>query len=498
MVTEIELKLLVSGDVVTQIEQVLLPTLGLSAKATEYTLYNQYFDSPEQILKKHKIGLRIRNKAGGFEQTLKTAGKSVAGLHQRPEFNVALENDRLKLDLFPDEVWPQDIDVAELQRSIDAVFKTDFSRREYQLGFEDGTQVELVYDQGLVVAKGQQLDINEIELELKHGNPSKLFDIAAILSEKLAMQLGNLSKAARGYMLANGRTLQPKKKIQYLDVTADDSCESAFIKAVEYSLGYWQHHEQCYLQNTKIMNLKGMIEGMRLLLQSLTLFLPNLQCAQLLDLHKALMSQVNKWYWLEQSLSLKELRSTRGPYRKLAKNDDLISFLRGLNEGVIKQFNPKGLINSRENVMMQLNISRLLIDKPWQQTSSSYQSTLSEHANGWLSQGWHNVQQSMPVHNNISPRDYIFQQTMLRQTLYNGFILGNLFDEGKEQYRAPWLDLLDGIEELKTLLLLQQKLQESDLSDKAEVLLWNEEKIASLLSVMEQSREVAVRAEAYW
>lgn len=498
MVTEIELKLLVSGDVITQIEQVLLPTLGVATQAKEFSLYNQYFDSAEQVLRKHHIGLRIRNKKGKFEQTLKTSGKTVAGLHQRPEFNVELENDRLKLELFDPKIWPQDIDVGELQKSILAVFKTDFTRREYNLKFEDGTHIEMVYDTGHIKTDNQQLDINEIELELKHGNPSVLFDIAAVLSDKLEVQLGNLSKAARGYMLANGRSLQAKPRDAYLKVDAEDSCETAFIKAVEYSLNYWQHHEQCYLQNVKIKQLEGMIEGMRLLLQTLTLYLPNLQCPSLLELHKALMAQVNKWYWLEQSISLKELRSPRGPYRKLAKNEELMSYLRGLSERLIKRFNPKHLINSRENLMMQLNLSRLLIDKPWRDTSTSYDTTVSEHANGWLSQGWHNVQQSMPVQSNISARDYIFQQTMLRQTLYNGFLLGNLFDEVKEYYRAPWLDLLNGIDELKTLVFLQQKLRESDLNDKTEGLQWTEEKITSLLSVMERSRGMAVRAEAYW
>lgn len=499
MDTEIELKLLVSGDVKNQLESSLLGHLGATHQMSEFTLYNQYFDTPDRLLGKHEIGFRVRNKGGYFEQTVKTAGKIVGGLHQRPEYNVQIDTNRPDLDLFDQEIWPDNLSISRVQASLNAIFKTNFTRTEYLLTYSDGSLVELVFDNGVIQAGDQKVDINEIELELKQGAASRLFDIADRISTLMPIQIGSLSKAARGYMLADDALLKPKPLKHALVVCEQDSCETGFIKAVEYALAFWQHHELCYLQSNKIKDLRGMLTGMRLLLQAITVYLPSLQCSTMLGLHKTLLSHINKWFWLEKSFGLKELRSPKGPYRKkLTKNEELVSYLRGLSEGLLNEYKPIEIIQSNENTLIQLTISRLLFEKPWREESTGSATKLTEHAKGWLSQGWHNVMQSMPVNKKIAAQDYIFQQSMLRQTLYNGFLFGSLFSEHRDQFRAPWLDLLEGIDDLKTLTFLQEQLVVSDLEERQDLLDWSEEKITNLLSVMEQSRKVAVRMEPYW
>ncbi|GAM62621.1 adenylate cyclase [Vibrio ishigakensis] len=68
----------------------------------------------------------------------------------------------------------------------------------------DGSQVEVVFDQGEVVAGENTTPICEVELELKSGQTDALFTLARQLSEEGGVRLGNLSKAARGYRLAQG------------------------------------------------------------------------------------------------------------------------------------------------------------------------------------------------------------------------------------------------------------------------------------------------------
>ncbi|MGB2264156.1 MAG: CYTH domain-containing protein, partial [Glaciecola sp.] len=80
----------------------------------------------------------------------------------------------------------------------------------------------------------------------------------------------------------------------------------------------------------------------------------------------------------------------------------------------------------------------------------------------------------------------------------NGFMLAGLFDEDRERFRAPWLDLAMGMEELNALALLKHILQETDLDDKSDLLTWTRDKTDALLNVMEMTRNVALNAEIYW
>lgn len=499
MATELELKLIVSGDALRQIEEMLIPTLDAKVKKSEFTLYNQYYDTPDFKLRAHDIGFRVRGRDGRYEQTVKTRGKVVSGLHSRPEYNVDIESEKPDLSLFDESIWPSDLDPDTLQREIEPTFTTDFERTEFKLDFGSRGKVELVCDVGHIRANKQTLPINEVELELLSGDVSLLYDVAEKLCDGITAHVGNQSKAARGHMLSKGKAISGKEMQSFLEVDSDTTCEEAFIKAVEYALAYWQHHELCYLEHGKVKDLGYMYNGMQLLLQTITLLLPLLQCDRLLQLHKRLMLQVTDWHWLGQLLSIKELRSKKGPFRKkLGRNQTLLSYLRGISEGLLQTHAPQRLIQQRDNVRIQLQLSRILHEKPWRQESSGYQSELAEHAKGWLSQGWHNVLQNMPKNKPLSAHEYIAQQPMLRSTLYSGFLLGNLFASSRDQFRAPWVDILSGIEELNTLMVLKGHLATADISEKHELQQWCDDKVASLLSVMEQSRAVALSLESYW
>ncbi len=81
METEIELKFFVSPD----FSDVLLKKIS-EAKVLQHScreLGNTYFDTPDNWLREHDIGMRIRRFDDVFVQTVKTAGRVVAGLHQR-------------------------------------------------------------------------------------------------------------------------------------------------------------------------------------------------------------------------------------------------------------------------------------------------------------------------------------------------------------------------------------------------------------------------------
>jgi triphosphatase len=223
---EIELKLLTNEQAGEIIETKLLSKLNASVTQETQMLTNHYFDTPDRTLRHHDIGLRIRGNNLKFEQTLKTAGKSIGGLHQRPEYNVQLEGSKKqnisvpKLRLFPLSAWPKTIDVEELQTKIETLFTTHFERRIYLLKFSSGDIVELVWDLGEVTSGNKSVPICEIELELKKGFTEALFKIAKCIVSLVPTTIGIDSKAALGYKLCDGL---PVKKCELYQQNLSES-----------------------------------------------------------------------------------------------------------------------------------------------------------------------------------------------------------------------------------------------------------------------------------
>ncbi|MFS1562460.1 MAG: inorganic triphosphatase [Candidatus Arsenophonus phytopathogenicus] len=123
---EIELKLSVRPEAIKRIREKII-----CFRYTHFSLHklsNIYFETVDHQLRRWDMGLRIRGCDGRYEMTIKTAGKVIGGLHQRPEYNVEINKPELNLLAFPREIWPKNINVARLQSQLTTLFYTDFSR----------------------------------------------------------------------------------------------------------------------------------------------------------------------------------------------------------------------------------------------------------------------------------------------------------------------------------------------------------------------------------
>ncbi|MEQ1963074.1 CYTH domain-containing protein [Xenorhabdus khoisanae] len=198
---EIELKLSVKSDAISAVRQQLfqLPHQHTSPKH----LTNIYFETPDNKLRRWDMGLRIRGFDGHYEMTIKTAGKVIGGLHQRPEFNVPLHHPELDLAQFPPHIWPEHTDLAHLQAELTALFNTDFTREKWLVTYGQ-SEIEVVLDQGSIFSGNQASPICEFELELINGNVTDILSLAEKLASQDGLRLANKSKAARGYALAHG------------------------------------------------------------------------------------------------------------------------------------------------------------------------------------------------------------------------------------------------------------------------------------------------------
>jgi triphosphatase len=268
---EIELKLRLNTCELPLLEKALASHQFISEPTLK--LLNRYFDTPDMGLSQGGAALRIRqqgtvefkdgNASGALTdariiQTLKTRGSSSAGLHQRMEWDWPLAEVELDLGLIKNSDAQSHLSPTLSLEAIAPLFTTDFQRKVWM--YQQGeTLIELVLDQGEVSTNEHRIDLLELELELKQGQPEVLFQVAQQLADQCPILMSDISKAERGYGLL---ALSPRYggikkdwagKIPNFDEQQDViSCFktffafqlSSFQRSLEHSIWDGQHDKQ--------------------------------------------------------------------------------------------------------------------------------------------------------------------------------------------------------------------------------------------------------------
>jgi len=200
---EIELKLTLAGEAADAFRNdESLRQISLQPPKTEH-LDNQYFDTPDLLLNQSHAALRIRKTPTQYVQTLKNKGTAIAGLHQRGEWESPLhvtqgQAPQLDWNALPAEARPDE----SVRANIQPLFKTDFQRTTWLLS-RNQSQIELVLDEGHISRGDHLTALCEIELELKAGQASDLFELALELAQRFPLVPCDVNKAERGYQLMN-------------------------------------------------------------------------------------------------------------------------------------------------------------------------------------------------------------------------------------------------------------------------------------------------------
>ncbi|MDO8768884.1 MAG: CHAD domain-containing protein [Burkholderiaceae bacterium] len=212
---EIELKLVLPTSHPSNLAERLAQTPVLARrKATHQHLHNTYYDTPEQLLRQKRVALRIRRIGTEAKplwlQTLKMGGSNDSALSQRGEWEApvpggaALVGSTLK-----NTPWSSIDPDGSVFRALVPCFVTSFNRTSWLVRRRGGSVVEVALDIGQIVAGGKHTPICELELELKAGQPAALFDLAQQISGTIAVLPLAISKAERGYALAEDSSDMP-------------------------------------------------------------------------------------------------------------------------------------------------------------------------------------------------------------------------------------------------------------------------------------------------
>ncbi len=237
---EIELKLALARRTLPALRRHPL-VAGAEKCGNAVTLDNTYYDTPRLQLKARKVAVRTRRQGRQMLQTVKCAAVSSGGLSQRPEwetpwtggFDFGAVDDAAAARL-----------LARHRDALVPVFTTRFRRETRRLVPHEGVSILLMIDTGAVHVRTpegveRKAEICELELELEHGRPQDLLDLACALAQDLPLMPADLSKAERGYRLFLGTPLTPVRA-EASAIDAGQNVVDAFRSLALACVRQWQ------------------------------------------------------------------------------------------------------------------------------------------------------------------------------------------------------------------------------------------------------------------
>jgi triphosphatase len=198
MAKEIELKLSIESQHLPRLRRY-LTTIDSGAKPITRKLTTIYYDTPALSLLNAGISLRIRRASGHWLQSIKSAGTSSAGLHQRMEWESNIASNQPDFSKISNPKLADLLSTQEIRCALKPIFKTVVQRSEYQLVFNKKDHIELAIDKGALIIDEMQTPISEVELELKSGDIWSLFNLALEIQQVVPITIENHSKAELGY-----------------------------------------------------------------------------------------------------------------------------------------------------------------------------------------------------------------------------------------------------------------------------------------------------------
>jgi inorganic triphosphatase YgiF len=210
--SEIELKLFLPLGADAQLP--LVPLLR-NVRPRRLRLDSTYFDTPDRLLQRHGMALRLRRVGRRWMQTLKAMDVARGGLSTRPEWETPakLVDGRPRFDFRRLAATPLPALLAKhrAQRKLRPLFRVRVQRTLWDLVFRQ-SRIEVAIDRGRIESVTDRravAPVAELELELKSGNAEDLNAAALRLIGRgraaLALVPMVRGKAERGYLLVSGK-----------------------------------------------------------------------------------------------------------------------------------------------------------------------------------------------------------------------------------------------------------------------------------------------------
>jgi inorganic triphosphatase YgiF len=215
---EIELKLFLPPGAEAQLP---LAPLLRNVRLRRTQLTSTYLDTPDRLLQRHGMALRLRRVGRNWMQTLKVKDVAHGGLSSRPEWEMPAKlvagTPRIDYRRLADTALPDLLAKHRAQRKLRPLFRVRVQRTLWDLEFRE-SHIEIAMDRGRIESVADRrvvAPVAELELELKKGCAEDLIAAAMRLVGRgraaLALVPMVRGKAERGYLLVGGRSAPPTK-----------------------------------------------------------------------------------------------------------------------------------------------------------------------------------------------------------------------------------------------------------------------------------------------
>ncbi len=266
---EIELKMRVPPARLREVLALplLLPERGSATRKLAAT----YFDTPALDLWRRRIALRVRREGRRWVQAVKSGGSVTSGVHQRLEIEGVLRDRHPDLSILPRHPITKILRSRKVAESLAPVLHTEITRSLRLLEPAPGVLIEVAIDRGFIRSGRRREQVCEIELELKSGPVTALFDLAQQLAEEMPLALEHRSKAERGYDLFRGETALPVKAAPVV-LTREMTAGQAFLEIAAAALAQVHANERGVIHSKDPEYLHQMRVGIRRLRSAFSLF----------------------------------------------------------------------------------------------------------------------------------------------------------------------------------------------------------------------------------
>lgn len=205
--------------------------------AATHHLKTVYFDTPDLAFCKAGYALRVRQNGHGFIQTVKDTS-SGALASERNEYECEIASADVDLSRVPNEELRQQLESLANGSPVGPVLETEIQRTTRAVKSPIGDEIELAVDRGEIrtLMNGRTaLPVCELELELKSGERSALYDVARRLSRKAPLTVAVESKAERGFRAIEGEAVSAHKAGK-VELAPDCTAEEAFRATLSHCL----------------------------------------------------------------------------------------------------------------------------------------------------------------------------------------------------------------------------------------------------------------------
>jgi len=266
---EVELKLELDRQAAEALEK---QALFRKADRQSQRQVSVYYDTAGGKLRKQGLTLRVRSTRDGFVQTVKSMN-SGAGLFSRGEWEARV-----------DSIEPH---VEELQQTpagdvgakrLRPIIRSEVRRTTWRTE-EGNSLLEFAFDAGRLKADHREASVCELEIELLEGDASKTFDAARVLAERVPLRIGVLSKAERGFALADD-ALGKVTKAGEVAVQPDMAVAEGFTLIAHSCIRHFRLNEPIVLRRRDADALHQVRVAMRRLRSALSIFRPALEDRQ--------------------------------------------------------------------------------------------------------------------------------------------------------------------------------------------------------------------------